>query len=64
MQMTKHSHGATAPYNGTGNQTQIAKKRSTLDANPSMLCQCCRTHGQTTVRQKINYADNAEIPQT
>ena len=28
---------ATTPYNGTGNQIQIAKMRSTPDAKPSML---------------------------
>jgi len=30
--MTKHS---TTPYNGTGNQTQIAPKHSTSDVKPA-----------------------------
>jgi len=34
MPMTKHS---PTPYNGTGNQTQIAQIRSTPDVKPSML---------------------------
>ena len=39
----QQSHGmpvtsaVTAPYNGTGNQTQIAKTHSISDADPSML---------------------------
>ena len=51
---------ATIPSNGTGSQNQTAKLRG----KPTLTRQCCRPHGQTTIRHDKHAAhrEECELP--